>query len=308
MVSLADFLVRQSRSGSSSKLDKISSLIHWEKYRYRLKKILSRSGDGPPSYDEVSMFRILILQRIYNLSDTQMEEMLYDRLSFRRFCGFGLADNLPDETTICRFRQLLSGKSELLLQLINKDLSAQGICMQGGKIIDATIIDYSGKRPSGGEQSESDPAAGWTKKRGGYHYGYKSHISTYAESYLISSTKATSANVHDGQVFASLLEGDETIVYADKAYDSKHNRHVLSERQTESGILYKARRHKPLLHWQVQANKLYSKTRHHVERVFAHLKCHYGYRRYRYKGWAANQVHLDLLAIAYNLKRALTIL
>ena len=75
MVSLADFLVRQSRSGSSSKLDKISSLIHWEKYRYRLKKILSRSGDGPPSYDEVSMFRILILQRIYNLSDPQMEEM-----------------------------------------------------------------------------------------------------------------------------------------------------------------------------------------------------------------------------------------
>lgn len=103
MVSLADALVTQKTKGTT-RLEKIDGLINWQRFGYRLEKILSRSSGGRPPYPALSMFKAMILQRLYNFSDPEMEEMLYDRFSFRRFCGFGLTDTLPDETTICRFR------------------------------------------------------------------------------------------------------------------------------------------------------------------------------------------------------------
>ena len=92
MSSFAELLVTQRRV---SDLDKMFELVRWEKLRYRIKKALDRSLDGRPPYDEICMFRIMILQNLYNLLDRQMEKMLYDFLSFRRFCGFGLESSLP---------------------------------------------------------------------------------------------------------------------------------------------------------------------------------------------------------------------
>jgi IS5 family transposase len=277
-------------------------LVKWEKLRYRLKKILDRAGDGRPPYGEICMFRILILQNLYNLSDRQMEDMLYDRLSFRRFCGFKLEDKLPDATTILRFRHLLKGHSEKLLQLVNQELTDKGITFSGGTIVDATVIESAYPPPSGGQQSSTDPEAGWTKKQGKYIYGYKAHTSTTPEG-LIRKTKATSADIHDGLVFGAVLDGTETKVYADKAYPSKDNRKLLFEHRIESGLLYKKPKGKELSGFLKFLNKIHSRIRANIERTFAHLKTLFGYRKARYKGWDKNQVHLDLLAVAYNLKR-----
>lgn len=104
------------------------------------------------------MFKALVLQRLYNLSDPEMEEMLYDRFSFRRF-GFGLTDKLPDETTICHFRNVIGDKGEGLFQLLLEDLASQGLAMKGSAIVDATIITSRSKTPSGGEVSSTDPEA-----------------------------------------------------------------------------------------------------------------------------------------------------
>lgn len=52
-------------------------------------------------------------------------------------------------------------------------------------------------------------------------------------------------------------------------------------------------------------NKINGRIRSTIERTFAHLKTIFGYREARYKGWAKNQVQLDLLSISYNLKRSL---
>jgi IS5 family transposase len=105
-----------------SDLDKMFELVRWEKFRYRIKKLLNRSPDERPAYDEICMFRIMILQNLYNLCDRQMEEILYDRLSFRRFCGFGLASSLPDATTILRFRNLLQEVQLLMQQLLSRPI------------------------------------------------------------------------------------------------------------------------------------------------------------------------------------------
>ena len=110
MVSLADALVTQKTKGTT-RLENIDGLINWQRFGYRLDKILARNSGGRPPYPALSMFKAMILQRLYNFSDPEMEEMLYDRFSFRRFCGFGLTDKLPDETTICRFRGIIGDKA-----------------------------------------------------------------------------------------------------------------------------------------------------------------------------------------------------
>lgn len=166
--SLADICVTQ-KSRGSSKIEKIHDLVNWNRFGYRLCKIQGRSGLGRPSYDSVQMFKVLALQNLYGLSDPDMEEMLYDRLSFRRFCGFSLSDKIPDETTICRFRGSLAGHTEKLFHLVLEDIKGQGIQLQSGAILDASIVRSSVRPPSGGDVSTKDPEAGWIKKQGEYH-------------------------------------------------------------------------------------------------------------------------------------------
>jgi IS5 family transposase len=300
-MTFAELLVTQRKV---SDLDKMYELIRWERFRYRIKKMLDRSAEGRPPYDEMCMFRVMILQNLYNLSDRQMEEMLYDRLSFRRFCGFGLDSPLPDSTTILRFRNLLQGQSEKLLEMVNEELQGKGISWSSGSIVDATVIESAYKAPPGGEQSVVDSEAGWTKKRGKYTYGYKAHISTTKKG-LIRKTKATSADIYDGWVLPSVLEGRETKVYADKAYGSKKNRKLLKDHGIKDGLLHKKPKGKSLEDSLKTLNKINAQIRATIERTFAHLKTLFHYRRARYKGWDKNQVHLDLLAISYNLKRSL---
>jgi len=145
MPSLADVVVTQSSKGST-KLKQISGIINWKRLGTKLELIIRRGRMGRPPYPALTLFKVLILQRLYDLSDPQMEEMLYDRLSFRRFCDFGLTDKRPDETTICRFRSFLGNKVETLLEVVLQDLDDQGLSMKGGAIVDATVISSKSVR------------------------------------------------------------------------------------------------------------------------------------------------------------------
>lgn len=307
MVSLADALVTQKTKGTT-RLEKIDQLINWQRFGYRLDKILSRSSDGRPPYPALSMFKAMILQRLYNFSDPEMEEMLYDRFSFRRFCGFGLTDKLPDETTICRFRKVIGDKADGLLQLVLEDLAAQGLTMQGGAIVDATVITSRSKTPKGGTVSLTDPEAGWTKKQGNYHHGYKMHACVDAEYGLVHGLMVTSADIHDSMVFGQVLDEGDQVVYADKAYDSEKNRQLLKDHGVEDRILYKGRRNHPQPQWQKNLNSLWNKTRSGVERTFAHLKGKQGLGQARYFGLEKNTQWAVMNVLAYNLSRAVNIL
>ncbi len=304
-LSFAEALTVQRRE---TDLDQLAGLINWNKLAYRIERIVARAEGGRPAYDSLKMFKIMILQRQYDLSDRAAEEALYDRLSFRRFCGFGLDECLPDAVTILRFRTLLADKTASLLALVNGQLEAQGITFGKGSIIDATVIRSSSKKPPAGQVCATDPEAGWTKKKGAYVYGYKAHVSVEDEHGLIQATQATGADVHDSLVFGQLLSGDEAIVYADKAYDAGKHRKLLADHGIKDGILHKRVAHKALEPWKRQLNTLYAPIRQRVERTFAHLKGILGLARARYKTWAKNQVHFDLAAIAYNLKRALKLI
>lgn len=299
----SELMVTQKSKGST-RLEKIDSLVNWKRIDYRLKKILDRSGMGPKGYTPTILFKAMILQNLYGLSDPMLEEMLYDRISFRRFCGLSLNSNIPDETTICRFRGALTGYTDKLFSLVMDNLASKGMTLKSGAIVDATVIQSAVKSPCGGTVNELDPEAGWTKKGGQFHHGYKAHVSCDTQG-LIKDVKVTGADVHDGNVLGQLLDGSETEVYADKAYGSKNNRKLLEINGIKDCLMYKKTAKKGKQpHWQIQLNKLWSRTRSGVERIFGHWKSIMGVTRCRYIGEEKMQSHMELLALTYNLMRA----
>ena len=296
------------RSKKSSKLDRIHKLINWKRFDYRLKKILSRSGMGPTGYPPLTLFKALVLQHLYGLSDPEMEEMLYDRISFRAFCSLGLSDAIPDETTLCRFRGALAGKTESLFRLALQDIEQAGLKHKSGTIVDATVIQSAVKNPVGGAINPNDPQAGWTKKAGTYIYGYKAHVAWDTETSLVTAVDVTGAEVHDSNVFESLLDGETSVVYADKAYGTKARRQKLKDAHIEDKIMFKGVRSKDHPDWQRQLNKIWGKTRCRIEKIFGYWKQSMNMRRCRYRGEDKVRDHLNLVAMAYNLFRASNIL
>ena len=107
------------------------------------------SNSGRPACRAGVLLRIMILQHLYGLSDPQVEEQIKDRLSFQRFIQLDTHEAVPDETTICRFRQRLieCHLHEQLLGLLNSQLEAKGYIVKRTTLVDAAIVESSRKRP-----------------------------------------------------------------------------------------------------------------------------------------------------------------
>jgi IS5 family transposase len=252
------------------------------------------------------------LQHLYGLSDPQAEEQLKDRLSFQKFVQLDAHETVPDETTICRFRQRLiqCGLHEQLLELFNAQLEARGYIVRRTTLVDATLVESSRKRPSPqavAEGTAPDADASYTRKYKRSYYGYKAHVSSDAEHQLIGAAVITTAKVQDAHLLERIAPPDTREIYGDKAYDTKANQAWMSERGIRSGIQKKGAHHIKLTALDKQENYRKRRVRAHIERIFAHLKKWQHYRRVRYLGLARNQLELTLKAVAYNFKRLATI-
>ncbi len=299
--------------GANRRLERIDALLKW----YRFEKLLKplRSDVGRPGYPALSMFKALLLQQWYGLSDPGLEEALLDRLSFRRFCGFSLDDATPDETTFVRFRTALgeAGIAEKLFAEVNRQLDKNGVILKTGTLVDASLVAMAVKRPPPGEgvQSDKDPDAGFTKRQGQEDFfGYKAHIGVDLGSDLVRTAVLTSANINESTVADALICGDEKAVYADKAYESKERRRRLKEAGIKDRIMHRRHKHQKdgLPRLQKMRNRLITPIRANVERLFGLMKRSYGYRQVRYRGLVRNQAQLHLMCIAINLRRAETLL
>ncbi len=307
--SLADAFVKAySRSGGF--LEDISKTFDWGALAVLLAQI-NGAVKGAPGYPPLAMFKIVLLQQWYNLSDPAAEDAVRDRLSFRRFIGAPLDQETPDHSSIWRFRQTIDGLglSELLLAEVNRQLDARGMIIKRGNLVDATIIAAAVKRPpyEEGQVSDRDPDAGFTIKNGKTYFGYKAHLAVDEESGIVRQAEMTGADLHDSQRGEAMIQGDEDAYYGDKAYDSKGLRDKLAEKGIDDKIAYKARRNKPLADWQKWFNRTASSVRCGVERSNATMKRWYGMTRVRYLGRARNNCHLQFVACAMNMKRALVL-
>jgi IS5 family transposase len=174
--SLAEALLPAS-AGSNRRLDRIAGLTDWSPMERLLGPL--RAPTGRPGYPPLALLRALLLAQCYQLSDPGLEEALADRLSFHRFCGFGLDDGTPDETTLCRFRTALAerGLAEALFAELNRQLDARGLMLKAGTLIDATLVEAAVACPprSEGEVSTKDPEAGFTRRGQRSFFGIGSH-------------------------------------------------------------------------------------------------------------------------------------
>jgi IS5 family transposase len=306
-LSLAEALVGR-RLGSNARLERIDGLVKW----YRFEKLLSglhASPVGRPSYPPLVMFKALLLQQWYGLSDAELEEALADRLSFRRFLGLDLEATIPDHTTLCRFRNdvAAAGLSDRLFGEMSRQLEKLGLILKRGTLIDATLIEAA-VRPSGSAEVPSDPDAGFAKRASGRMFGFKAHVAVDQDSGLVRGAILTAANVNETVVADRLVQGDEKAVYADKAYDTKARRAGLRLRGINDRIMHRPNKHHPVLPpWKARRNRLIAVIRSRVEGTFGLLKRSYRYRHARYLGRVKNQCHLHLLCIALNLRRAVVL-
>jgi IS5 family transposase len=288
-------------------LKKIDGQIDWRPFQKVLEP-LYHPTQGRPSHPPVMMFKALLLQQWYGLSDPGLEEAICDRLSFQGFLGLSFTDPVPDETRICRFRNRLAqaGVGESLFALLEEQLQAKELIVRRGSLIDATLIKAQPHPPRRGEPSP-DPDADWTRRGKDGHFGYKVHLTVDQGSGLIRHLALTAASVAESHQFEAMVRGDEAAVFADGAYAKDARKKALRSRGVFCGIINRPWRYRPITAKQKRRNKFYSRVRRAVERVFGTLKRHYGMERCRYVGGVRNRCHFWLKGICYNLKKMLVL-
>jgi IS5 family transposase len=323
-------------SAKGDPLEMIARVVPFDSFRAEIEAAVLTPADekkskaGRKPIDVLVMFRMLVLQSLYNLSDEQVEYQVRDRLSFTRFLRLGIEDRIPDGTTLWLFREALAkaGLIEKLFERFGQHLEAKGYVARGGQMIDATIVPVpkqrnsrdenedvkGGKTPKAWKQNpaknrQKDKDARWTKKHGKSFYGYKNHVNADAKRKLIRQYEVTDASVHDSQKFDELLNQGNTSadVYADSAYRSAETEAKLNSRGFRSRIHRRASRNHPLSKAQENANRRKSRVRARIEHVFGAQQTAPGGRIIRTIGIVRAKVKIGLQNLVYNIRRLVTL-
>ena len=327
MLSLFDYGSYE-RLGGKNFLINLDKLLDWSEIELLLKSFKLRGPLGRTGYSELSLFKSLLLGSWYSLSDPGLEESLRVRLDFMLFTGFHLGDNFPDETTLCKYRNLLVGCNgyEGLLRAVNSQLEARSLKLERAEhaIIDATLVtcaahpskviekeivnDREEDEQEAQEYKESfstDKDARWVKKGKKSVFGYKGFATVDEEGY-INKTHTTPAHESEGKELDKMTDGIKAKrVSADKAYYSKANKELLKKKGFKDGLMIRTfGKGKKLRDSQKNFNKLISKHRFVVEQDFGTLKRKFKFNRASYFGLVKTQAQFTLKAICLNLLKA----
>jgi len=309
----------------------LSRHIDFEFFRASLETVLYGDYDGSkggrPPFDPVLMFKVLVLQRLYNLSDDAVEYQINDRLSFMRFLGLDFASRIPDAKTVWLFRDQLQRHDlvRTLFEQMNADLERRHIIANAGQIVDASFVEAprqrntkaenaaikAGEMPAGWEENprrlcQKDTDARWAKKNQETHYGYKNHVLCDRKSKLVKDYVVTHAAVHDSGVIGKLVSSGAAVgqtLYADSAYRSTDIETDLARRQIKSRIHYRAVRNRPLTPRQEASNIARSRKRARVEHIFAFMTNSMRGMEVRCCSQPRNEAVIGLMNLTYNLCR-----
>ncbi len=283
-------------------LDEMDRVVPWAELAVVVAPHYQPAHVGRPRTEVELLLRLHCLQLWYNLSDPGLEDAVHDRLSFQRFLGLDpLHQRVPDETTVLHFRRLLEqhGLAEAIFAQINAGLTAQGLLVKTGTVVDATIL--AAPRSPKNQAGQRDPEMSSTQKHGQWHFGMKAHIGVDAKSGLVHTVRTTTARVHDSQVFAELMHGEEEVIAGDTAYANQ----MLKTSCRQAGLIYlihdKATPRQALSGRQRHRNRQKSSLRAKAEFPFRIIKRLWGHATVRYRGLAKNTARLHLLFALANL-------
>jgi IS5 family transposase len=211
-------------------LARMEALVPWSEFCALIEPHYPKAGNGRPPIGIERMLRMYLVANWFNLADEACEDALYDIPAFRDFCQIDLGrERVPDATTLLNFRHLLETHKigVALFAKVNELLSANGMKLSGGTIVDATLIAAP---PSTKNRDQSrDPEMHQSKKGNEWHFGMKLHIGVDSQSGLVHSASVTAGNVHDSQELPNLLRGNETRLYGDSAYRGEKQRERLRQ-------------------------------------------------------------------------------
>jgi IS5 family transposase len=303
--------------------------INWEIFRPTLESIFVKENKGQGGrtpYDYLIMFKVLILQRYYNLSDDQTEYQILDRLSFMRFLNLELSDKVPDSKTIWLFKETIaqSGKTEELFNTFKELLESKGYIGKEGKIVDASFVEVPRQRNSREENkqikegkipdkwldnphklSQKDTDARWTKKNDETFYGYKNHVKGDKKSKLIEKYKVTDASVHDSTPAPDIMDEKDADqdMYGDSAYTGPAVEAAIIKNKMKNCIHEKGYRNKPLTEEQKERNKKKSSLRVRIEHIFGFVENSMHGSYIRCIGMIRAEATIGLMNLTYNIFR-----
>jgi IS5 family transposase len=304
-------------------------VVDWSVFEPILAKGLAKekkSNAGRPSFEALLMFKVLILQSLYNLADGQTEFQIRDRFTFLRFLGLTPESRIPDEKTIWLFRETLKARAVYgkLFEAFGRYLENHGLAAKRGTVIDARLIEVPKQRNTRSEnatikeglmpaawdkrparKAQKDLEARWTQKNGKNYYGYKNPIAIDVQHKFIRAHDVTAANVHDSQCFEPLLDRRNTSprVYADSAYRSDAHERLLKRRGFTSRVHHRTWQDQTLTKHQQRENRARSRIRARVEHVFGHQVKSMRQTIVRGIGLARIRTRIALANLAYNMSR-----
>jgi transposase, IS5 family len=310
-------------------LERLKAGIDFELFRDILESNLRKPAKGPggrPPYDYVLMFKILILQRFYNLSDDQVEYQINDRMSFMRFLGLTISDDVPDSKTVWNFREQLIDLElvEPLFERFILELEKLNLIVNEGKIIDASFVEVPRQRNSRAENAQikageipvsfndnkhklaqKDTDARWTQKNNVNFFGYKNHVKADSSSKIITAYEVTPASVHDSQVLENLLDSKdiEQPLFADSAYSGADQTAIISKAEMVNEVCEKGYKNKPLTEIQKQSNTEKSRTRSRVEHIFGFMEMSMNEMYLNNIGIKRIKAIIGLMNLTYNMFR-----
>ena len=325
---LADRYEQLSKYGDV--LERLNNVVDWQVFTPLINRAfdkVKKSPAGRKPYHRLMMFKVLVLQSLYNLADGQTEYQIKDRLSFMRFLGLSLDSDVPDEKTIWLYREVLTQSKilEKLFKRFDQYLAEKGMCAELGHIVDATIVEVPRQRNSRDDNAEikkgktpesfarnphksrqKDIDARWTMKGGQTFYGYKNHVNIDTKHKIIRSYEITAANESDKHQLEKLIDAvpdNDKSVWADSAYYSDEQESQLKEKGYRSRLIRKPTKNLPEGSPIVRENVRRSKIRKRVEHVFGFMQNSMNGKLFRAIGMARAKTKLGLKNLVHNFCR-----
>ncbi len=288
----------------------MDDVIPWEEWIEFIKPFYFKGERGRPPKGIEVMLRMYLLQCWFNLSDEGVEEAIYDSHAMRAFMKINFVEeSVPDATTLLKFRHILKKNNlgKVLFEAIRTNFERHGYIMQGGSVVDATII----AAPSSTKNKEKarDPEMHSTKKGNQYYFGMKCHVGVDAGSGYVHTVETTAANAHDITVTSKLIRPEDAVVYGDSGYIGIQKREEIISDPHLSEIDYRInRRYKSVqkmpdgwIDWEKNIEKSKSSVRSKVEHPFLIVKRTFGFAKTVYKGLKKNTHRLYVLFTSANL-------